>query len=73
MIYRIMNEDGTEAYRNHIIFYGNLKQDSENVCKDNKCNCQIFINRINVGKYRLVIEVPGDVDHTYDLVVTSDS
>jgi hypothetical protein len=23
MIYRIMNEDGTEASRSHIIFYGN--------------------------------------------------
>ena len=68
MIYRIMNEDGTEAYRNHIIFYGNRK-----IEPDNGFNCRIYINRINVGKYKLVIEVPGDVDHTYDLDVTSNS
>jgi len=28
---------------------------------------------MNVGKYKLIIEVPGDIDYTYDLVVKSDS
>jgi hypothetical protein len=36
MIYRIMNEDGTEAYRNHIIFHGNLKVLSKNMTSTEK-------------------------------------